>query len=505
MLHPTSLPGRYGIGDLGEYAYRFVDFLEAAEQSVWQVLPLGPTSYGDSPYQSPCALAGNPNLISLDVLVGDGWLTEDDLADAPKFPTYMVDYGPVIEYHDKKLTLAYQRFDKEADAETRKNFDAFAEQNKLWLDDYALFMAIKEANGGVSWTEWDDDDLVRYKAAALDQARKTYEREISEKKFRQWLFYSQWQTLKDYAAERNIRIMGDVPIFVAHDSSDVWGNQGLYYLEEDGNPTVVAGVPPDYFSETGQRWGNPLYRWDKMKANSYAWWKGRIRAIFELVDLVRIDHFRGFQAYWEIPADEPTAVKGRWVEGPGADLFEAVKKEFGELAIVAEDLGVITPEVEALRDGQSLPGMKVLQFAFDGECGSNLFLPHHYTANCVVYTGTHDNNTTYGWWHSDEAGEGIHRCVRAYTGTDDDQIAEEPHWVLIRAAMQSVAHTCVVPMQDVLGFGGDTRMNTPGKEQGNWVWRFGEEELQNPAKDRLAWVTRLYSRHPGARSERVNY
>ena len=378
LLHPTSLPGRFGIGDLGEYAYRFVDFLQEAEQSLWQVLPLGPTSYGDSPYQSPSTFAGNPNLISLDILVGDGYLTNDDFNDFPNFPTYRVDYGPVIEYHNRKLRLAFQRFNENASDEDKTAFDAFNKEHAGWLDDYALFMAIKDAHDGRPWTEWDDPDLIRYKKSALKTARKKHADAIAYHQFTQWLFRKQWQALKDYAAQRNIRMMGDIPIFVAHDSSDVWAHQDLYYLKDDGQPTVIAGVPPDYFSETGQRWGNPLYKWDVMKDNNYEWWIRRFRATFDLVDMVRVDHFRGFAQYWEIPAEEETAVNGEWKDGPGLDFFKAVKKGIGELPIVAENLGVITPEVEELREAFDLPGMQVLQFAFDGECGSNTFLPHHY-------------------------------------------------------------------------------------------------------------------------------
>ncbi len=506
LLHPTSLPGRFGIGDLGEYAYRFVDFLQQADQTLWQVLPLGPTSFGDSPYQSPSTFAGNPNLISLDVLVGDGYLTNDDFNDLPNFPTYRVDFGPAIDYHNQKLRLAFERFAEKAPADDKSALDAYCTDNAAWLDDYALFMAIKDHHGGRQWTEWEDDDLIRYKKAALDKARETHAAAVRYHQFTQWMFKKQWTALKAYAADRDIRLMGDIPIFVAHDSSDVWGNQHLYYLNEDGTRKVVAGVPPDYFSETGQRWGNPLYRWDVMKENGYAWWLRRFETIFELVDLVRVDHFRGFDAYWEIPAEEETAVKGEWVPGPGAQFLQAVKDKFGELPIVAEDLGVITPEVEKLRTDFDLPGMQVLQFAFDGECGSNTFLPHHHPRNTVVYTGTHDNNTTFGWWHSGEAHDGIQKCVATYINKPQHGVIdEEIHWEMIRLASSSAAHTCVVPMQDVLGFGADTRMNTPGKGEGNWNWRFGKEELHNPARDRLKFITRLFSRHKGSGAQRVNY
>lgn len=505
LLHPTSLPGRYGIGDLGEWAYRFVDWLVEAEQSIWQVLPLGPTSYGDSPYQSPSTFAGNPNLISFDKLIGDGYLVEGDFRDLPNFPKYAVDYGWIIQYRTQKLKLAYERFAAKPQPAHKAAFDAYVQANAAWLEDYALFMAIKDANGGVTWTAWADADLVRYKPAAVEKAKKTYAHEIGYYKFTQWVFKSHWDALRAYAKDRQIRFIGDIPIFVAHDSSDVWANQSLFYLEEDGNPTVIAGVPPDYFSETGQRWGNPLYRWDAMQQNGYAWWLRRIQTILDLVDIVRVDHFRGFDAYWEIPASEETAINGEWVKGPGMDFFNVLREKMGELPIIAEDLGVITPEVEALRDGFDLPGMQVLQFAFDGECGANTFLPHHHPANTVVYTGTHDNNTTLGWWHSPEAHDGIKNCVASYTATDRHVLDTEINWTLMRLAMSSVAQTAVVPMQDVLGFGENTRMNVPGKQGGNWVWRMGAEEFENPAKQRLAYLTRLYSRHRGAARARVNY
>lgn len=506
LLHPTSFPGRYGLGDIGPTAYRFIDYLGEAEQSVWQVLPLGPTSYGDSPYQSPSTFAGNPNLISFDKLINLGWLNESDFDDLPDFPTYDADFGWVIHYRRPKLELAYKRFVEQNSPAWHEKFAAYCKANAAWLDDYALFMAIKDAHDGKPWTAWDDEQLIAYKPAALKKARKTYADAIAYHQFTQWVFKAQWLELKAYAVEKGIEIIGDIPIFVAHDSSDVWGNQDLFYLNDDGTPTFIAGVPPDYFSETGQRWGNPLYRWDKMKANNYAWWIRRFETVFELVDVVRVDHFRGFEAYWEIPGEEETAVKGQWVDGPKHDFLRVVLDKLGELPIIAEDLGVITEGVEALRDDFNLPGMQVLQFAFDGECGSNSFLPHHYPQNTIAYTGTHDNNTTLGWWHSDEAHDGIKQCVASYIGRDNrDTLDGDIHWALIRLAMASPAKTCVFPMQDVLGFGANTRMNTPGLQGGNWGWRFGEEEFDNSAKGHLAYLTRLYSRSIATTKARVNY
>ena len=489
LLHPTSLPGRYGIGDLGEYAYRFVDWLQAHGQSLWQILPLGPTSYGDSPYQCLSAFAGNTNLISLDKLVGDGLLTSDDLADVPDFPADHVDYGPVIEYHVEKLKLAFERFTADASDDQQKVYDTWYAEHAYWLDDFALFIAIKEENEGKPWVEWDDPLALRDPEALEDAGTRLADR-IARHKFQQWVFHEQWYELRAYAAERGIRFIGDIPIFVAHDSSDVWANRERFYLDEKGNPTVVAGVPPDYFSATGQRWGNPLYRWDVMEEQGYSWWVSRLQATFGLVDLVRIDHFRGFEAYWEIPADEETAIKGKWVKGPNIKFFKAIEDELGALPIIAEDLGEITPEVIELRDALGLPGMKILQFAWSDP--KNPFLPHNYVENCVAYTGTHDNNTTVGWWNGGEASDHVRHMLGEYIARE----VVEVNWTMIRLGILSVAHTFVIPMQDVLGRGAEARMNTPGKEQGNWGWRFQPHDLENPAKDRLAHLTWMGRRRP---------
>jgi 4-alpha-glucanotransferase len=494
LLHPTSLPGRYGIGDLGEYAYRFVDWLEAQGQTIWQILPLGPTSYGDSPYQCLSAFAGNTNLISLDKLVGEGWLTHDDLADVPDFPADTVDYGPVIEYHNHKLDLAYRRYEAGASEEQRAACRQWCEENASWLDDWALFIALKNEHGGRPWTEWRED-LALSQPAALDAARQRLAGELEKHRFLQWVFYSQWLELKEYANQRQVRLVGDVPIFVAHDSSDVWAQRDRFYLDEKGQPTVIAGVPPDYFSETGQRWGNPLYRWDVLKAQGYDWWIDRFKAILTQVDLVRIDHFRGFEAYWEIPADEETAINGKWVEGPGEHFFHALRAALGDLPIIAEDLGEISRAVIELRDSLGLPGMKVLQFAWSDP--ENPFLPHNYPVDCVAYTGTHDNNTTVGWWNSDEVSDNARDFVAAYL----DREIVEPHWSLIRLGMMSSAHTFVMPLQDVIGYGAEARMNTPGKQQGNWGWRFTPDVLDDPVKDRLAHLTWLYKRRPDQQNE----
>ncbi|MFN8531485.1 MAG: 4-alpha-glucanotransferase [Anaerolineae bacterium] len=490
LLHPTSLPGRYGIGDLGDWAYRFVDYLVDAGQTYWQMLPLGPTSYGDSPYQALSAFAGNPNLISLDRLVSEGWLTAEDVAVVPNFPAYAVDYGPVITYHKELLGRAYRRFAETASKVQKDAFDAWCDDQSNWLNDYALFVALKEKNGGIAYVEWPKGEALR-DPETLVQATESQAVEIAEQKFIQWLFFRQWLELKAYANNKGIRLIGDLPIFVAHDSSDVWANPDLFYLDDAGNPTVIAGVPPDYFSETGQRWGNPLYRWDVLEDDGYSWWIRRIKSVLQLVDLVRIDHFRGFEAYWEVPASEPTAVRGQWVPGPGMKFLRSMEAALNDLPILAEDLGLITPGVIELRDTFKLPGMKVLQFAWGNLDEASGFLPHAHVPNAVVYTGTHDNNTTVGWWYQ-ETDDHIRSHISSYVAHE----IREPNWELIRLAMASVAHTSIVPMQDVVGLGADCRMNTPGKAGGNWTWRITTDQFDPNVRDRLRWFTRLYVRLP---------
>lgn len=487
LLHPTSLPGRYGIGDLGDWAYKFVDYLVEHSQKLWQMLPLGPTSYGDSPYQTLSAFAGNTLLISLDRLVEEGWLSPEDVAEVPDFPDNSVDYGAVIDYHNVMLDRAYDNFVANAQQPQTHGFQQWSEQNREWLDDFALFMALKQHHGGKPWVEWDEGFALR-QPEALIEARERHARAIDQHRWRQWMFSRQWLELKAYANGKGVKLIGDIPIFVAHDSSDVWAKPHLFFLDEKGYPTVIAGVPPDYFSETGQRWGNPLYRWDEMALDGYSWWILRIRATLELVDIMRIDHFRGFDAYWEVPASEPTAVQGRWVPGPGAHFFEVIQASLGGLPIIAEDLGVITPEVVALRDSFGLPGMKIMQFAWAGGV-EDPFLPHNHVPNCVVYTGTHDNNTTIGWWH-EEATPEIKEFVNAYF----DREVHEINWELMRAAGMSVAHTCVIPMQDILNLGAESRMNLPGREAGNWTWRATPEDFDHPGIDRLVHYTKLYGR-----------
>lgn len=491
LLHPTSFPGRYGIGDLGNEAYRFVNFLADAKQSYWQILPLGPTGYGDSPYQCFSAFAGNPLLISPDKLVEDGYLPAAAVTDVPAFPTHEVDFGPVIQYKMGLLKEAHVYFSKQGAAVQKETFHTFCQEQKEWLDDYALFMALKnefmENNGGV-WNTWPKPIAMREPAAIKEWSEKLAD-EIGLHKFAQFLFFDQWLTLKKYANERDIQVIGDIPIFVAFDSADVWANPELFYLDETGQPTVIAGVPPDYFSETGQRWGNPLYRWDKMKKSQYSWWAKRLNMCFTQADVVRIDHFRGFQAYWEIPASEPTAMNGRWVLGPSAHFFEAMEAQLGELPLIAEDLGVITPEVEALRDRFDFPGMKILQFAFGGERNSQ-FLPHNFNKNCVCYTGTHDNETVRGWYENATEDERDH--LRRYMGIDGHDIA----WDMIRLSLASAANTAVSTMQDLMDLGNEARMNFPGKVGGYWRWRYQPYMLNDSVKHRLLDLTRLYGRIP---------
>ena len=498
LLHPTSLPGPYGIGEIGPEADRFADFLQATGQHLWQILPLGPTSYGDSPYQSPSTFAGNPLWISFDLLIKDKLLTKAQLKKFPVFPAGKVDFGPVILARMAVLNKVCAKFPEKASPAMQEDFAAFCVRNAGWLEDYALFAALKDAHGGVPWTQWGPE-LASREPAALQAAREQYRDEIRNVQIIQYLFEHQWKRLRAYCAERRIKFVGDIPIFVAHDSADVWANPGLFFLRPDGQPSVVAGVPPDYFSATGQLWGNPLYNWEAHKAQNYAWWMARLRRILELVDIVRIDHFRGFEAFWEIPGGETTAIRGKWVKGPDQDLFDALRNQMGDLPIIAEDLGVITPPVEALRDRNDFPGMRILQFAFGNDDRAAEFRPESYPAHCCVYTGTHDNDTTVGWFRS-EAGAGSTRTAEEiaserkmildYLRTDGKEI----QWDLIQLGARSNANTFVVPLQDLLGLGSEARMNTPGVAGGNWQWRFAWDQITDALRDRFAYVTRATGR-----------
>ncbi len=487
LLHPTSLPGPYGIGDAGREAHRFVDWLVSAGQSLWQVLPLGPTGFGDSPYQCFSAFAGNPLLASPDALLADGLLAREDLAGAPRFPGDRVDFGPVIEWKRALLERAAERFAAGAGgARLREEFESWRRDHAEWVEDVALFLALKDAHGGAPWVEWSEP-LRRREDAALAEARARHAHAVFAHAFRQWAFFRQWGELRAYAAARGVEIVGDAPIFVAHDSADVWAHPGLFQLGDDGRPTAVAGVPPDYFSETGQLWGNPLYRWDAMAADGHAWWAARLRAILALVDRVRLDHFIGFTRCWAVPAGAADAREGEFQPGPGSALFRSLERSLGRLPILAEDLGVLTPEVEALRDEFAFPGMKVLQFAFGADAG-NAFLPHLHVPNGVVYTGTHDNDTTMGWWNAATEAERHH--ARRYLASP----LHEPAWDFLRACMASVADTCVVPAQDLLQLGTEARMNFPGRPAGNWTWRLPPGALDGAVATRLAELTALYGR-----------
>jgi len=492
LLHPTSLPGPHGIGDLGQSAYEFVDFLVAASQCYWQVLPLSPTGYADSPYQSLSAFAGNPMLISLERLVEIGHLTGADLAEAPVFPDDRVDYGPVIEYKTALLDRAFANFRAAAPSSQREACASFCGAQAHWLDDFALFMALKEAHDLRPWHEWEQELVVR-NPAALDEQREALAGEIENQKYRQWQFFDQWLALKRYANQRGMRIIGDIPIFVSLDSADVWAAPHLFHNDEDLRPTVVSGVPPDYFSATGQLWGHPLYRWDVLEEEGYAWWIARFRAAFTLADVIRVDHFRGFFNYWEVPADETTAINGRWRYGPGADFFRAVTAALGQVAVIAEDLGDFDAEaragIDALQREFGYPGMKVLQFAFEGG-PHNPFLPHNYGPDCFAYTGTHDNDTITGWYETTSASrERDH--ARRYVSGDGEDFA----WELIRLAWASVAHTAMTTAQDLLGLGHDQRMNTPGTVgEPNWGWRLLPGALTDGVAERLRELTELYGR-----------
>lgn len=503
LLHPTSLPGQMGVGDLGAAAYAFVDFLEETGQRYWQVLPLGPTGFGDSPYQSFSAFAGNPLLVSLELLVEEGLLDEKleegGLAAAPAFPEDRVEYGPVIEWKSGLLAKAHANFVARGSEKAKNEYLQFIEQSAWWLDDYTVYRAIKAAHEGQEWTKWDVH-LRDREDKAMHFFRENHAEAISAQKFFQFLFFRQWLALAAYANEHGVEIIGDVPIFVAHDSADVWANRDLFYLDDEGNPAKVAGVPPDYFSETGQLWGNPLYRWDLMKETGYRWWIERIRQTFATVDIVRLDHFRGFEKYWAVPGGETTAINGEWEEGPGRGLFDAIRHALGDLPIIAEDLGLITPEVEKLRDDLSLPGMRILQFAFGTDPQADAFKPYNFVRNSVVYTGTHDNDTTLGWFTSEGAGDSTRDeaevekerdFVLKYLGTDGREI----HWDFIRLALVSVANTAIIPLQDVLGCGNEARMNVPARESGNWGWRFRAEQLTPAIRARLAEMTEIYGRN----------
>lgn len=508
LLHPTSLPGRFGVGDLGQEAYRFVDFLAAAGQSLWQVLPLGPTGYGNSPYQCFSAFAGNTLLISPDLLVEHGLLAPEELSDAPAFTDERVEYGPAIEFKDALLAKAFDNFKRANPVGVRAEFEKFKVSSAAWLDDYALYRSLKRERDEVAWTSWEEP-FVRRDPDTLTIARERLSDRVEEVKFKQFLFFDQWTRLREYCHGKGVKIIGDIPIFVAHDSADVWSHPEQFKLDERGRPTVVAGVPPDYFSRTGQLWGNPIYNWERMKSEAFGWWVERARAMLSLVDIIRIDHFRGFAAYWEIPGGDETAERGSWVFAPGRELFRAIKSELGVLPIIAEDLGFITPDVIKLRDEFDFPGMRILQFAFSSDA-TNKDLPHNYIRNTVVYTGTHDNDTAVGWFRSEPGGASSVRSAeqiereRRYCLDYVESDGAEINWDFIRAVYASAGDTALVPMQDALGLGSGARMNTPATMSGNWEWRLPQGALTEELAARLLHLSELHGRHP-AMSDRPEH
>lgn len=485
LLHPTSLPGPYGIGDLGSQAYAFCDALATAEQRYWQVLPLGPTGYGDSPYQSFSAFAGNPLLISPDCLAEDGLVEQHVLEGRPESGAGRVDYGGVYEWKGELLRGAYEKFRSTENADLKADFDAFCQRSAEWLEDYALYRAVKASENQRPWYEWPEGLRLRDRDHLRDAAQRLDD-DINAERFYQFLFFRQWSALRSYATELGIKIVGDVPIFVARDSADVWCHQDQFKLNADGSAKVVAGVPPDYFSKTGQLWGNPIYDWEKMKADGFRWWISRIKAMLRQVDIIRVDHFRGFAGAWEVPGQDETAEHGSWVDVPGKDLFAALEAEFGDLPFIAEDLGVITADVDELRDTFGFPGMRILQYGFSGDA-KNRDLPHNYVAHSAAYTGTHDNDTTAGWFAALPANEREY-CLKYLKSQ-----ANEIHWDMIRAVLASVADTAIIPLQDVLGLGTEARMNRPALTGGNWDWRLSEPIAGEPI-ERLADLTRTYGR-----------
>ncbi|HVF90260.1 MAG TPA: 4-alpha-glucanotransferase [Blastocatellia bacterium] len=496
LLHPTSLPGPYGIGDLGIQAREFVDFLSASGQHLWQVLPLGPPSYGNSPYQCFSAFAGNTQLVSPEGLVEDGLLSRSDLEGAPRFGEERVDYEAASKFKNRLLGKAFENF-KERGPQARSEFDQFRRFAAYWLDDYSTFRALQEDHNYEPWNTWEPE-LAGRGPEALARARSEMADRIEAQRFYQYIFFKQWLTLKAYANRRGVKLVGDMPIFVAYDSADVWTHPELFKLDEDKRPRVVAGVPPDYFSRTGQLWGNPIYEWERMGVTGFAWWAERMRAALHTVDLVRVDHFRGFAAAWEVPAKDETAEHGSWVKVPGKELFTALRDALGHLPVIAEDLGTITPDVLTLRDELGLPGMRVLQFAFGGD-PNDTHLPHNYARASVVYTGTHDNDTTVGWFNrrpekdSPSSAARIERernLALKYLGSDGEEI----HWDFIRAAFASVSDLAIIPLQDVLGLDSSARMNLPATPDGNWAWRFKPGALTREIGERLKEMTEIYGR-----------
>ncbi|MFN0278765.1 MAG: 4-alpha-glucanotransferase [Pyrinomonadaceae bacterium] len=486
LLHPTSLPGEFGIGDLGPEAFRFVDFLARSGQKYWQILPLGPTGYGDSPYASFSAFAGNTLLISPNKLVEDGLLSADDIAAKPDFPNDKADFGAVFKWKSELLPRVFEKFLRGANVDLAARFDSFCRENSFWLEDYALYRSLKTSHEHKPWYKWPDALRLRDKSE-LHNAAEQLSAEIAAQKFFQFLFFRQWFAVKDYANQNGVSVIGDLPIFVALDSVDVWCNQDKLKLNEDGTAKFIAGVPPDFFSETGQLWGNPIYDWEAMRQDNFGWWTARIAFALKMADIVRLDHFIGFVRNWAVPGGDETAENGEWLDVPGRDLFSTLKTRLGELPLIAEDLGAMTQEIADLRDDFGFAGMRILENAFGGDA-NNHDLPHNYIEHCVAYTGTHDNDTAVGWYKSTT--KNVRHHCRKYLRSS----AREIHWDMIRAVMASVANTTIFPMQDVLGLGSDSRMNTPSTTDGNWQWRLNADALTDDLSARLREFTEMYGR-----------
>lgn len=490
LLHITSLPSPYGIGDLGPCAYKFVDFLSETKQSFWQILPLNPTSgaFGNSPYSSPSAFAGNPLLISPDLLLEDGFISKSDIEGDSSFSNERVDYSAATEYKCKLLGIAYENYKKKRGKDYE--FERFSNENSYWLGDHALFISLKENFSRIVWSDWPEDIRNGNESAIKEWKEKLKDR-ILMRKFFQYLFFKQWFSLKTYCNGKNIRIIGDVPIYVNYDSSEVWTNPRIFKLDDNKRPTFVAGVPPDYFSNKGQLWGNPVYRWNVLRENGYSWWIRRIEHNLKLFDIIRLDHFRGFVAYWEVPAGEETAINGRWIEVPVEDFFGTLFRRFPFLPIIAEDLGIITPDVREIMNLLEFPGMKLLIFAFGDDFPNGAYLPHNYTKNCVVYTGTHDNNTVKGWFTREARPEDRKRLFK-YIGREVKE--ENIHLEFMRLAMRSIANTVIIPMQDILGLGEEAKMNLPATSRGNWQWRLLPNQITPSVVKELSEMTETYGR-----------
>ncbi|MEA4849249.1 MAG: 4-alpha-glucanotransferase [Clostridiaceae bacterium] len=492
LLHPTSLPSKYGIGELGNEAYRFIDFLARSRQKLWQILPLGPVGYGESPYQCFSAFAGNTMLISIEKLMEDRLLLREDIGSLPVFDTRLVEFEKVKAYKSGLYRKAFDRFEA---AGAGEGYGRFLSENNYWLDEFSFFMALKEYSGGSPWNLWDKEIAFR-DPEAMKYYRDKLFREIEHQKFLQYMFFSQWKALKDYANKRGVKIIGDLPLFISYDSSDAWSKSYMFELDEAGNPSKVAGVPPDYFSDTGQLWGNPHYKWDEMEKDGFKWWRGRLDLLFQMADIVRIDHFRGFESCWEIPGGEKTAQRGCWVKAPGRKLFRTLRAYRSDMPIIAEDLGFITKEVEELKNEFGFPGMKVLQFIFNG-CMEESCLPDNFEENLVVYTGTHDNDTTAGWYLKiKETNPEINDKIKDYLNISREIDEKAMCWALIETALGSKANTAIIPLQDILCLGSEARMNIPNTIGGkNWGWRLEKGLLTSGLEEKLAGLSMLYGRN----------